>query len=843
MRRTLVLFALLALPAVCPAQGLLIPTDRKIAPLGLLNHIVNVTIDDQVATTTIEQTFRNPSDRALEATYIFPVPKGASVRKFSMWVDGKEQAGELVEADKARKIYTDIVHRTMDPGLLEYMGNDVLKLRVFPVPARGDQKVKISYTSIADSDNGNIEYRYPLKADGKAFTTLEKFAMTVTLKSQHSLQNIYSPSHSITVRRPNDREATVGFENNQATLDKDFQLFYTTSNKDVGLTALAHRPSPGQPGYFMLLVAPRAELSKSVQVPRDMVFVLDSSGSMRGRRLTQAKAAMKYCISQLTPGDRFNMIHFATSINNYEDKLQDVTTDSLEKAKRWVDNVDATGGTAIDGAMARALDMNPKDSTRPFTVVFFTDGRPTIGETNPDKILQNVAKKHEGNTRIFTFGVGDDVNASMLDQMADQSRAISTYVREAEDIETKVSGLYSKISNPVLANLKIAVEGGDVRLSEIYPQSLPDLFHGGQLVVFGRYTGQGDVAVKLTGNVGKDAKEFVYEAKFAEKTGEDKGFVEDLWARRKVGFLLDQIRLNGDKKELVDEVVTLAKRYGITTPYTSYLVVPDGVAPVVQNGVVRPPAANRPAGGFRLPGADAAGGGGFGGGGVGGPGELPKSAAAPAQTSADGKILPVDEVARSLQKQSADIGKNRLDQLAKDMNKAERELSDLDAKANNKELKEQAAAARRNYNELRDRYQTQREAALSLKKGDYRKTQEGTLGVNLSVNNAQLRNQQQIANSATRWLGDRNALEVGGIWIDEAFCSDHKTVPVKAMSAAYFRILERHPEAKKIFGIGNHLVWVTPSQVALVIDPTAGAETMTDADIDALFVRVEPKKK
>ena len=483
----------------------------------------------------------------------------------------------LVEADQARKIYTDIVRRTLDPGLLEYMGQDVLKLRVFPVPPKGDQKLKISYTSVAEADNGVIEYRYPFKTDGKAASTLEKFAMTVKLRSQHSLQNIYSPSHSITMRRPNDHEAVVGFEKNEAILDKDFQLFYQTTSKDVGLTTILHRPSASQPGYFGLLVSPRAELSKSQQVARDMIFVLDTSGSMRGRRLAQAKAALQYCLKNLNANDRFNMIEFATAINTYQDRLLEATPDNLEQGKKWVDRLEATGGTAIDGAMQKAFDLSPGDMARPYTIVFFTDGRPTVGETNSDVILAHVAKRHNSNTRIFTFGVGDDVNASMLDTMAEQSRGFATYVRETENIEEKVSGLYAKISNPVLSNLKLVVQGGDVTFRDLQPQQLPDLFSGSQLVLFGRYEGKGHAALKLTGNVGSETKEFVYEVNFAEKTGDDKAFVEDLWARRKVGFLLDQIRLNGGSKELVDEVTTLAKRYGITTPYTSYLVVPDSV--------------------------------------------------------------------------------------------------------------------------------------------------------------------------------------------------------------------------------------------------------------------------
>src|SRR5262249_26042985 len=155
------------------------------------------TIEDQVAVTKVEQTFRNHTDRQLEATYVFPVPKGATVRKFAMWVDGKEVLGEMVEAAQARRIYEAIVQRTQDPGLLEYMGNHLFRLRVFPIPPKGDQKISISYTSIAEQNLGTIEYAYPLKTDARAVETLEKFSLKVNLRSQRRIQNIYSQTHAI----------------------------------------------------------------------------------------------------------------------------------------------------------------------------------------------------------------------------------------------------------------------------------------------------------------------------------------------------------------------------------------------------------------------------------------------------------------------------------------------------------------------------------------------------------------------------------------------------------------------------------------------------------------------
>src|SRR5262245_28371844 len=385
MRRLLPVLALLAVAGPVQARGPLIPTEKKVRALAMLNHQVTVAIEDQVAVTRVEQTFRNHTDRQLEATYVFPVPKGASVRKFAMWVDGKEVPGELVEADKARQIYTQIVQRTQDPGLLEYLGNNLLRLRVFPIPPRGDQKITVSFTSVAPGENGLVEYVYPLRTDGKAVETLQKFSLRVDLKSQHALQNIYSPTHAITLTRPSDRQAVVTFEKEQALLDKDFQLYYQAGGKDVGLTALSHRPASGAPGYFLLLVSPRAELSKSQQVPRDMVFVLDTSGSMRGKRMTQARNALKYCLKNLGPNDRFVLMNFATTVNKYNEDLLPATTANLEQARKWVDDLEATGGTAINDALLAALALRSGDTSRTFTVVFFTDGRPTIGETNVER--------------------------------------------------------------------------------------------------------------------------------------------------------------------------------------------------------------------------------------------------------------------------------------------------------------------------------------------------------------------------------------------------------------------------------------------------------------------------
>lgn len=819
LRYALPLFALaLAGTNSAHAAGLLIPEDKKLPPLAMVNHKVSVAIDEQVAVTTVEQTFRNHTDRNLEATYLFPVPKGASVDKFTMWVDGKELGGELLDAKHAHKVYTEIVRRTQDPGLLEYLGNSLMKLSVFPVPPKGDQKIKISYKFVAPKDGSVVEYVYPLKTDGKATKTLEEFSVNLTIKSRHAVQNVYSPTHAITTARKSDKEVNVTFERNQAILDKDFQLFYGFGDKDIGLTPLVYKPIAVEDGYFMFLVSPQVEAEKK-RVPRDLVLVLDTSSSMSEIKMQQAKKAVKFCLSQLKPEDRFGVVRFSTTVTKFRPELVAASKDYLDAANKWVDGLKTSGGTAIWPALDDALAMRSGDAGRPFTMVFFTDGQPTVDETNPDKIVKNVQAKNTGNTRIFTFGVGDDVNAAMLDQLADSTRAVSTYVREAEDIEVKVSSLYAKISNPVLTDVKLATNE-NIQLHEMYPPKLPDLFSGTQLVVIGRYTGQGPSAIRLTGMVGKEKQEFVYEFNFPPKTESDigKDFVEPLWARRKVGYLLDQIRVNGEKKELIDEVVALAKRYGIATPYTSHLVVPDSVMPVV-------PAPGR----LGVPG---------------GPAPVPLSA--PVAGGAAGGFapgLPMGPAGKPGRVE--DFAKN---QAAGDKGDGKSGLAGNRGEATERQVKEALdqlkaekdpalrAKLAEEVKKLAEQKQTWDRAngALKGRKDGY---QTGQLGVDLSCAANNLRNQERVSLTANRQVYGRNCLEIGGVWIDDAYKADTKSVTVKAQSDAYFRILEKQPQMKDVYRLGNHVVWMTPSGTALVIDLSDGKEKLEDGEIDALFAK------
>jgi len=571
LRCMLVLVAVSLLAGYTQAAGMLVPTDRSIQPLAIKSHRVSVTISDQVATTRVVQVFQNSTSRDLEATYIFPIPKGSSITEFALYIDGKRVEGELLPKDRAREIYTDIVRRMRDPALLEYLDSQLFQVKVYPVPANGRQKLELQFTQLLPRDGELNRYEYPLKTSGKAARTLEDFSVAVDLSSRETLASVYSPSHKVGITRKDDHHAVIGFEQDKSLLDRDFVLYYAVSGKDLGLALITYRPDPTEPGYFMMLISPRGEMEEEKVLPRDITFVFDTSGSMQGKKIEQARSALRYCIQGLKDSDRFNIIAFSTTTEPFRDGLVEATDANIAEALLYVGKLAARGGTDINSALTQALSYETTED-RPYTVLFLTDGRPTVGVTEITDILKNVAEANTTRTRIFVFGVGNDVNTHLLDKISGANQGLSEYLSLQEDIELKVSSLFDKIRKPVLTHVKLEVP--DVLIRDHYPSEPGDLFAGTQLTLLGRYQEPGDSLIRLTGSAGGRQKTFEYEGTFAEKDVEHR-FVARLWATRKIGYLLDQVRLHGESNELRDEVVALSTEFGIPTPYTSYLALPE----------------------------------------------------------------------------------------------------------------------------------------------------------------------------------------------------------------------------------------------------------------------------
>jgi Ca-activated chloride channel family protein len=553
------------------ATGLLLPRDRDLPALGIKSHRVEVEIKDGVATTELTEVFYNSTKRQLEATFIFPVPTEAALTDFALYINGTRTSGKVINAEEARQTYEEIVRRMRDPGLLEYIGQRMLKMRVFPIPPNSTRKIEVRYSQTVPFDAGLYRYTFPLKTGEKASRVLEDFTFQVDIHSRHDLANIYSPSHRIGVSRKDAHHAVVGFEESEALLNRDFRLYFSVTQKEFGLNLLTYREK-GEDGYFALMLAPRLGIEQQDVMPKDVCFAIDTSGSMlQEERMNSAKDALRFCLNALGKRDLFALVPFSTGVETFQDELQPASQPNVKKALGYVEDLEARGGTNLAGAVVRALKLAP-DGDRPYIVVVITDGQPTIGVVEPGNIVAEVKNANARNARVFTFGTAESLDVPLLDSIAEVTGGYSQYVAPGRAIEAEISAFFRKVSHPVLTNLKL--DFGTINVRDVWPAQLPDLFRGSQVLAFGRYSDSGEVAVRLSGTMKDKKRTFAYDANFP-RTDPDNAFVSHLWAQRKIAYLLDELRLHGEKKELRDEVIRLSKEYGIATPYTSYLVLED----------------------------------------------------------------------------------------------------------------------------------------------------------------------------------------------------------------------------------------------------------------------------
>lgn len=587
------------------AQGVIlpIPCDRRPCvpmprpvpqlPTALPVKSIEITtkIDAQVARTHVEQVFRNDTRFTLEGTYFFPIPETASIVEFAIWENGKKLVGEVRSREEARRIYDEIVRRNIDPGLLEYAGKDLFQASIFPIPPNSDKKLELTYTEVLKAENGTVGYRYPLGTGRNLWRTqqtktdrnvraLQQFGTVsgkVEISAREAVRNVYSPTHQIEVKSRSASSSVVSFETKNN--DRDFQMFYGVSNNDFGMSLLTYR-EPGKDGYFLLMLSPRDNISERELVNKDVVFVLDTSGSMADEgKMDKARNALLFGIRTLRDGDRFNLINFAGEEHLMERGLVAANSDGRKRGAEFVDKLRPTGGTNINDALVTAVKQFDR-SDRPKMLVFMTDGLPTVGERNVERIIENLNlnREKQQNIRIFPFGFGYDVNTALLDRIGSENGGISDYVQPKEDLEIKVSNFFSRVSSPVLSDLQLDL--GPVIAESMYPRKLTDLFRGMQLTVIGRYKNTNElrnIAFRLTGLAGGERREFRYTNLDMPVRSDGNEFLPRLWASRRVGWLLEQIRANGETKELKDEIVELGTRFGLVTPYTSYLAADGSV--------------------------------------------------------------------------------------------------------------------------------------------------------------------------------------------------------------------------------------------------------------------------
>ncbi|MCS6950401.1 MAG: VIT domain-containing protein [bacterium] len=554
------------------AQGLLLsPEQVREQPFVIKQHLVNVSIRDGVAETTIEQTFVNTTNAPQEGEYWFPVPEGAAVTRFTLTVGDRAVEARLLPKEEARRIYENIVRQRRDPALLEFAERNLLRARVFPIPPKGERRIQLRYSETLRREGELNRYLLPLRATRAAAKSLGYLRVRVELSTGAPLTNVYCATHpEAVVKREGASRATVEWSAENILPERDLQILYSTSSERYDLRVLTYRATGD--GYFVLLLAPNGG-QKPPRMPKHLVFVFDRTGSMAGDKIQQAKQALAYCVRSLQPEDRFNVILFNEQPQKLFDGLVPVTRENVERAVREVEALTAQGGTNIADALREALRLFPKEESNALqAIVFLTDGLPTVGETDPNRILSAVSEANPNRRiRIFSFGVGYDVNVHLLDRLCQQNRGISSYVRPEENIEARVSAFYNAINVPILADLKLFCEG--VEAYDIYPRDLPDLFAGDQIVVTGRYKGSGRGAVVLEAMSRQQRERIRHAVDFPERA-ESMDFLPRLWAVRKIGYLLDEVRLHRNQ-EVIDEIVRLAKEYGVVTEFTSFLIEED----------------------------------------------------------------------------------------------------------------------------------------------------------------------------------------------------------------------------------------------------------------------------
>jgi Ca-activated chloride channel family protein len=557
-------------PIIAP-QPQPLPQSYKISEIS-----VDARIEDQVARTQVTQSFVNTGSQQMEVSFVFPLPYDGAIDRMTFMVDGKEYEAKLLQKDEARRIYEGYVRRYKDPALLEWLGTGMFQTSVFPVPAGQKRTVTLRYTQLLKKDNHLTDYVFPLSTAKYTSGPIEKLSFNISIQSSSKIKSIYSPSHAVDIQRGDDMHAVVKYEVSNVVPGSDLRLFFDQAESKIGASLLSYWPEGEEHGYFLLLASPEIKSDKDAIQNKNVIFVIDRSGSMNGKKIEQAKEALKYVVNNLRDGDLFNIIAYDSEIESFKPELQRYNKQTRDDAVGFVNSIFSGGSTNIDGALKTAFSMVHDDSL-PNYIVFLTDGLPTVGVTNEMEIAKNSEASNQYGARLISFGVGYDVNSRLIDRLSRANRGQSEYVRPDEDIEVHVSRLYSKIESPVLVDVQIAYEFDqagkqDKAINRVYPEKIFDLFKGQQAVIVGRYNQHGIAKIKISGTVNKQHQEFVFPSTFNDKSNNEAyAFVSKIWAARRIGEIIDQLDLKGRNQELIDELVGLSIKHGIITPYTSFL--------------------------------------------------------------------------------------------------------------------------------------------------------------------------------------------------------------------------------------------------------------------------------
>ncbi len=551
------------------AAGLLIAEGGLGGVLEIKEHEVSVTINNGIAVTEVRQVFHNTEQRVVEALYTFPVPNEASISNFSMIINGKEMVGEVVEKQRARQIYESYKAVRRDPGLLEQVDFKTFELRIFPIPPGADQHIQVTYCQQLDFDHDNATYVYPLATTTRSNIdqkTTGKFAFTVDVKSEIPITKLFSPSHDddfvVVAHSANYNRAS--FEVQAGDLSRDLVIALDTERPRTGVDLIASK-QPNQDGYFLLTMTAGKELEE-YGAGMDYVFVVDISGSMSNSgKLTQSRHTVDSFITALGPEDRFEIITFNNTPQMKFGQLTAVDDESQKSAREFLLAQRARGGTILRPAVMTAYKY--KDGDRPLNVVLLSDG---MTENKEQSELLSLISSAPAGTRVFCIGIGNEVNRPLLKQLAEGAGGLAAFVSQEDDFGRQSQAFRRKLMRPVATDVKILVDG--VEIYDVTPETLPDLFYGAPLRVFGRYRKSGTAKVTINAEVmGQPITQTVQATLPDAEHGNPE--IERMWAFQHVQQLMGDMRKNGESAGAVQKIVSLCEGYSIAGEYASFIVL------------------------------------------------------------------------------------------------------------------------------------------------------------------------------------------------------------------------------------------------------------------------------
>jgi len=563
-------------------------SDAKAAPVEITAISASVNILEEAAETTLEVSLRNPTSAKQEAEILLPVPDGAVVRGFTFQGNGAEPSAQLLPRDEARNTFQTIVAKIKDPALLEFAGYNLIRSSVFPVEPNGTQKIRLVYEHLCPVDGNRLDYILPRS---EMLDYKIPWDVSVKVRSKRTIATVYSPSHELDIQQ---RSANHLFAKTAAAATREpgsFRLSCVFAGDGVSASLFAYPDPKVGGGYFLLVAGVPAGSANGNSIKREVTIVIDRSGSMNGEKIQQVREAALQVVSGLNEGEAFNIIPYNESVESFAQNPVIKTRETENAARAYIKGINASGGTNIHDALLEALRQKPLEGFLPI-VIFLTDGLPTVGQTSETTIRELATKANPQQRRIFTFGVGVDVNTPLLDKIASVTRATTAVVMPKEDVEVKVGSLFKRLAGPVLAQPKLIttdVKGvmSPGRVRDIVPALLPDIFDGDQFVLLGQYVGEQPLNFSLSGNYLGQERAFTFNFPLDAATTRN-AFVPRLWASRRIAILCDAIRemgadkniapgspmpVNARAKELIDEVVKLSKEFGVLTEYTAFLAL------------------------------------------------------------------------------------------------------------------------------------------------------------------------------------------------------------------------------------------------------------------------------